>query len=212
MRAGGLVPEQLLERGQVGLEGGLDDVRREAVAGDRVRGALRVDGAAGADHDLALGVLAAGDGPDLVVGQAREPADERLDGRVDGAEERVHGTVALGLGADRLAVHDERDVAARAAALAGADGPALEADRGVGDGVRGRAGGRRLGLDERDEVRVGDLLLGIGQGDGLAVDAVERLALEVEARARGACPAGRDGRRACRPRGASRRGPPTAAS
>ena len=35
-RAGGLVPEELLERGEVGLQRGLDDVRREAVAGDRV--------------------------------------------------------------------------------------------------------------------------------------------------------------------------------
>ena len=34
----GLVPEQLLERGQVRLEGGLDDVRGEAVARHRLRG------------------------------------------------------------------------------------------------------------------------------------------------------------------------------
>ena len=40
--------------------------------------------------------------------------------------------------------------------------------------------GRTL-LDERDEVGVGDLLLLVGQRDGLAVDRVERLALEVVA-------------------------------
>ena len=47
---------------------------------------------------------------------------------------------------------------------------------------RDRAGhlGRAL-LDEREEVGVGDLLLGVGQRDRLAVDLVERLALELVA-------------------------------
>ena len=36
-------------------------------------------------------------------------------------------------------------------------------------------------LDEGEEVGVGDLLLGVGQGDRLAVDLVERLALELVA-------------------------------
>ena len=40
---------------------------------------------------------------------------------------------------------------------------------------------RRALLDEREEVGVGDLLLGVGERDRLAVDLVERLALELVA-------------------------------
>ncbi len=68
------------------------------MAGDRVGRALRVDGATRAHHHLALRILTAGDGPDLVLGQSREPADDRLDGAVDGHEECVDRAVALGLG------------------------------------------------------------------------------------------------------------------
>ena len=46
--------------------------------------------------------------------------------------------------------------------------------------TRRRDLGRAL-LDEREEVGVGDLLLGVGERDRLAVDLVERLALEVVA-------------------------------
>ena len=48
------------------------------------------------DHDLALRVLAAGHGSDLVLGQPWVPTDDGLDGLVDRHEERVHRTVALG--------------------------------------------------------------------------------------------------------------------
>ena len=145
----------------------------------------------------ALGVLAAGDGTGLVVGETREQA-EGLHGRVHGHEEGVDGTVALGLGADRVAVHDERNVAARAATLAGVRRPALEAHRRIGDGVLGDAGRGGLRFDDGDEVRVGDLLLGIREGDGLAVDAVRASPSRSTPRTREACPAGHAGRRACR--------------
>ena len=45
-------------------------------------------------------------------------------------------------------------------------------------------------LDERDQVRVGDVLLRVRQGDRRAVDRVERLAVDLVARARAACPGG----------------------
>ena len=63
--------------------------------------------------------------------------------------------------------------------------PTIATDAGTSDGAL---------LDEGVEVGVGDLLLGIGERDGLAVDLVEGLALEVVAELAGACPAG-----PCRP-------------
>ena len=67
----------------------------------------------------------------------------------------------------------ERDRAGRVAAVRRGHAPADERDRG-------RDLGRAL-LDEREEVGVGDLLLRVGERDGLAVDLVERLALELVA-------------------------------
>ena len=61
----------------------------------------------------------------------------------------------------------------RVAAVRRRHAPADERDR--------RRHLRRALLDEGQEVRVGDLLLGIGQGDRLAVDRVERVALELVA-------------------------------
>ena len=56
-----------------------------------------------AHQHLALRVLAPADGADLVLGEHRVPAEERLDGRVDGAEQRVDRAVAGALGGVRLA-------------------------------------------------------------------------------------------------------------
>ena len=126
---------------------------------------------------LALGVLASGDRADLVVGQDGDPPDDRLDRRIDRAEERVDRAVAVRLRAHGRAEDGERDLAARAAAVARGDVPAHESHRG--DRGRGIAGVGRLLFDERDEVGVGHLLLHVRQGDRRPVDAVERLALEV---------------------------------
>ena len=65
------------------------------------------------------------------------------------------------------------DRARGVAAVRRGDAPADELDR--------RRDLRRALLDEREQVGVGDLLLGVGEGDRLAVDRVERLALEVVA-------------------------------
>ena len=89
-------------------------------------------------------------------------------------EQRVDRAVAGRLGRRPILAGDrERDAAGRVAAVRRGHAPAEELDRGRDL--------RRALLDERQQVRVGDLLLGVGQGDGLAVDHVERLALEVVA-------------------------------
>jgi hypothetical protein len=50
------------------------------------------------------GVLAAAHRTDLVLGEQRAPAEHRLHGRVDGAEQRVHGAVPGRVGGPGLAV------------------------------------------------------------------------------------------------------------
>src|SRR3954465_4283214 len=106
---------------------------------------------------LALRVLAAADGADLVVGELRLPAEQWFDGRIDRAEQRVHGAVAGAFRVERLATDRERDAPRRAAAVRRRDAPSFEVDQRVR--VRGCAGGAaRCGLlfDERDEVGVRD--------------------------------------------------------
>ena len=142
------------------------------VAGDDERPGALVGRAAAAHEHLALGVLAGGDGLDLVLGQHRRPVEDRADRLVDGLEQRVDGAVAGLVGSLRLARDDERDGAHGVPAGRRADAPAEELDRS-------RA--RRLlrSFDERQQVRVGDLLLRVGEGDRRAVDRVELLALDV---------------------------------
>ena len=65
--------------------------------------------------------------------------------------------------------------------MARADGPALEANGRIGEPRVAATSAREVRLDERDEVGVRDLLLGIGKGDGLAIDAIEGFALELVA-------------------------------
>ena len=67
-------------------------------------------------------------------------------------------------------------------------------------------------LDEREQVGVGDFLLGVGQGDRLAVDGVERLALEVVAELAELALQARAGRTACRWSAGCRPARPTAGS
>ena len=57
--------------------------------------------AAAADQHLALGVLAGGDGLDLVLGEDRVPAEDRLERLVDRPEERVDRAVPGRLGTAR---------------------------------------------------------------------------------------------------------------
>ena len=101
------------------------------------------------------------------------PAEDRLEGLVDGPEQRVDRAVAGGLGGPLLAFDGERHRPGGVAAVRRGDAPADERDAR-------RDLGRAL-LDEREQVRVGDLLLGVGEGDRLAVELVERLALELVA-------------------------------
>ena len=74
----------------------LDDVRGQAVTGHHQRTRTLVGRAPGADEDLALRVAVAGDGLDLVVGQDREPAEDRLHRLVHRLVEGVDGAVARG--------------------------------------------------------------------------------------------------------------------
>src|SRR3954468_6061607 len=89
-----LLRQELLERIDVGLEGRLDDVGGQAVAGHRLTATLGIGRAARAHSDLALRILATGDRPDLIVHELGMPAEDRLDCAVDGTEQRVDGTVA----------------------------------------------------------------------------------------------------------------------
>ena len=88
---------ELVGRHEVRLERRLDDVRGQAVSGDDERARALVGRAAAADQDLALRVLAARDGLDLVLGEDREPAEDRPDRLVHGLEQRVDGAVAGGV-------------------------------------------------------------------------------------------------------------------
>ena len=174
------------------------------MAGHDERARALVRRAPAADQDLALGILAGGHRLDLVLGQGRMPAEDRLERLVDRAEQRVDRAVPGRLGGPFLAGDGERDRAGGVAAVRRGHAPADERDRG-------RDLGRAL-LDEGVEVRVGDLLLGVGEGDRLAVDLVERLALELVAELARACPAGRAGRTACRSSAGCRTARPTAGS
>ncbi len=89
------------------------------------------------------------------------------------AEEGVDRAVAGRLGGPFLAGDRERDRAGRVAPVRRGHAPADELDRGRH--LRGPL------LDERVEVGVGDLLLGVGERHRLAVDLVESLALELVA-------------------------------
>ena len=140
---------------------------------DRAPRAL-VGRAPAADEHLALGVLAGRDRLDLVLGQDRPPAEDRLERLVDRREQRVDRAVAGRLGGPVLAAgRVSETLPVRIAAVRRGDAPADELDR--------RRDLRRALLDEREQVGVGDLLLGVGQGDRLAVERVERLALDVVA-------------------------------
>ena len=146
----------------------------------------------------------AGDRLDLVLDERRLPAEDRPDRVVDGREEGVDRPVAGRLGGPLLAVDGERHRAGGVAAVRRGDAPADERDRR-------RDLGRAL-LDEREQVRVGDLLLGVGQGDRLAVDLVERLALDLVAELLELALEARAGRTACRSSAGCRTARPTAGS
>ena len=151
---------------EVRLERRLDDVRREPVAGHRLGRVLGIDRASRPDHAPGPGRprRRRPPGSRSRPGSGNQPMT-RLDGPIDGPEERVDGPVALRLGAHGLAVHAERDVAPRAAAVARA---ARSSPRGAPGHrpARPRRPRPTLRRDERDEVGVGDLLLGVGQRDG----------------------------------------------
>ena len=59
---------------------------------------VAVGRAAAADEHVALRILAGGDRPYLVLDEHRVPAEDGLDGGIDGTEERIHGAVAGPLG------------------------------------------------------------------------------------------------------------------
>ena len=158
--------------------------------GDDERAGALVAGAAAADEHAALGILAAGDRLDLVRLEHGMPAEDRLQRGIDRLEQRVDRPVADRRLRALLVADDERDHAGGLAAVGRGHVPALEPD-GLGDL------GHAL-LDERDEVVVGDLLLLVRERDRLAVDRVERLALELVAELGRACSGGRAGRTACR--------------
>ena len=107
---------ELLERGDVRLQGGRDDVRGEPMTRGRPLLGVRVVGAARPDEDLTLGVLAAGDRLDLVVDEDRVPAEDRLDDAVDRAIERVDRAIAVGIAAHFLAGVGDDDLGVRALA------------------------------------------------------------------------------------------------
>ena len=176
--------------------------------GHRLAAALRIGRATRPDRDLALGILATRDRPDLVVHEPGMPAEHGLDGRIHGTEQRVHGTVAAALGGVADALERQRHVALRGAAMAAGDAPALERDGRV-DLERGAGG---LLADERDEVRVRDLLLDVGQGDGRAVDRVQRRLVDIEAEVLELALRAHDDRTACRRSADCPPGPPTGAS
>ena len=94
--------------------------------------------------------------------------------------------------------------AGRVAAVRRGHAPADERDR--------RRDLRRALLDEGVEVGVGDLLLGVGERDGLAVDLVERLALELVAELAELALEALAGRTACRSSAGCRTARPTAGS
>ena len=176
----------------------------QPVAGDDERAGALVGRAAAADEHLALRVLAGGDRLDLVLGEHGRPVEDRADRLVDGLEQRVDGAVAGLVGGLRLARDDERDGAHGVPARRGADAPAEELDRP-----------RDVALalvDEREQVRVGDLLLRVGERDRRAVDRVELLAVDLDAQlpelALEAAPAGQLADR----QRATRTAPPTAGS
>ena len=157
----------------VRLQRGLDDVRREPVAGDDVGLGTLVGRAPAAQEDAALGVLALGDGLDLVLDERRLPAEDGPDRVVDRAVEGVDRAVPGVFAGSLLAVERDPDAPRGAAAVRRGDAPALDDD-----------GGRDVAaalLDEGQEVRVGDLLLHVGQRDRLAVDEVQGVARDVVA-------------------------------
>ena len=143
------------------------------MAGHDERAGSLVGRAPAADQDLALGVLAGGDGLDLVLRQDGPPAEHRQECLVDGGVERVDRPVAGRIGRPVLAANRERDAARRVAAVRRGDAPADDRDR--------RRDLRGALLDEGEQIRVGHFLLGVGQRDRLAVEHVERVALDVVA-------------------------------
>src|SRR5450755_1458790 len=99
------------------------------------------------------------------------PAKHRLERLVDRRVERIDRAVAGRLGRMNLAPDRDRDGPGPLPAVRAGDAPALELDRS------GHVAGAPL--DDRQEVCVGDLLLQVRQGNGLAVDRIESLALQL---------------------------------
>ena len=126
-----------------------------------------------ADEHLALGILTGGHGLELVLGQRGVPAENGLEGLIHGPEEGVDGTVTGRLRASLLATDRQRDRTRGVPAVRRRHAPADDRDR--------RRDLRRALLDEGMEVGVGDFLLGVGEGHGLAVDLVQRVTLELVA-------------------------------
>ena len=126
-----------------------------------------------ADHDLALGVLAARDRPDLVAHEHGVPGEDRLDRGVHGAVQRVHRAVALAAPVALGAGEGERHVAAGLAALRRADSQS----------TRPTVSGTSATCCSTIAIRSASVtsFLRVGEGDRLAVDEVELLALQVVA-------------------------------
>jgi hypothetical protein len=159
---------ELVRGHHVRLEGRLDDVRRQAVAGDDDRVGARVRRTAAPQEDAALGVLALGHRLDLVLDERRLPAQDGPDRLVDRAIERVDRAVPGRLTGALVAVERQPNAPGGPPTVRGGHAPALH-----DDGCRDVTGAL---LEERQEIGVGDLLLDIGQRDRLAVDDVERVA------------------------------------
>jgi hypothetical protein len=87
------------------------------VSGDDQGARALVGRAATADQDLALRVLARADRLDLVLGQGRVPAEDGLEGVVDGVEQRIDRAVAGRLRGPLLPADRERHRASRVPAV-----------------------------------------------------------------------------------------------
>ena len=175
------------------------------VPGHDERAGTLVRRAAAADQHLALCVLTGRHGLDLVLGERRVPAEDRLEGVVDRLEERVDRAVPGRLGNSApspltLSVTVPDGVAAMRRGHAPADEHHARLDLG------------RALLDERHQVGVGHLLLRVGELDGLAVDRVERVALELVAELAQLALQTRAGPTACRSSAGCRTARPTAGS
>src|SRR5215212_1396483 len=101
------------------------------------------------------------------------PAKCRLQRLIDGRIERVNGAVAGGVRRAVLPVDRERHGPRGVAAVGAGDAPAEKGYR--------RRDLRRTLLGEGEEIGIGDLLLRVCQRDGLPVERIERLAVDLVA-------------------------------